>query len=164
MAKLGVYLGQVLIPGSWSTWLKPSWTDPTLCADAMRTLLEATSQLPTPDRPKRLIVLSTTGADEHKRDVPLLFLPFYHYFLDVPHADKRVMEGLVRERAGDVFPESIILRPSLLTDGARTEGQVRLGEDVVGYTISREDVGVITFKLCGREGDQYVGKAICCSY
>jgi len=63
-----------------------------------------------------------------------------------------------------VFPESISLRAGLLSDGARTEGKVRVGKDVVRYTISREDVGVISFKLCGTEGDQYVDKTICCSY
>ena len=36
-----------------------------------------------------------------------------------------------------------------------------MAEDVVGCAILSEDVEVINFKLCRREGDQYVGKTIC---
>jgi NAD(P)H-binding len=153
-----------LIPGGITSLFKPSWSDPTLCADATRILIQAASELVPTDRPKRIIVISSTGCDEHKRDVPLIFVPFYHYFFDVPHADKRTMERIVRDRPEGVYSEAIILRPSLLTDGGKAEESVRVGEDVMGYTISREDVGIVTFKLCRKEGDQYVGKAICCSY
>jgi hypothetical protein len=88
----------------------------------------------------------------------------YYYLLEVPHEDKRVMEKMIRERSVDVFPEVVTLRPSLLTDGSRTEGNVRIGVDLVGYTISREDTGVVTFNLCGKEGDEFVNKTVCASY
>jgi len=149
--------------GLWELW-KPKWSDPTLCADTMKTLLTAVEQLPPAQRPRRLVVISTTGIEEKWNDVPLLFRPMYYYVLEVPHEDKRVMEKMIRERSVDVFPEVITLRPSLLTDGSRTEGNVRIGVDVVGYTISREDTGVVTFNLCTKEGDEFVNKTVCASY
>lgn len=152
-----------MIPTGIKQFWKPQWSDSTLCADAMRALLSAAKELPPSSRPRRLVVISTTGIDS-RRHVPILFLPMYHYLLQVPHVDKKVMEKLIHERQSDVFPETIILRPSLLTDGSRTEGKVRIGEKVIGYTISREDTGIVTFNLCGKEGDNFVGKAICASY
>jgi hypothetical protein len=153
-----------MIPtGLWELW-KPKWSDPTLCADTMKTLLTAVEQLPPSQRPRRLVVISTTGIEEKWNDVPLLFRPMYYYLLEVPHEDKRVMEKVIRERSVDVFPKVITLRPSLLTDGSRTEGNVRIGVDIVGYTISREDTGVVTFNLCGKEGDEFVNKTVCASY
>lgn len=153
-----------MIPtGLWELW-KPKWSDPTLCADTMKTLLTAVEQLPLAQRPRRLVVISTTGIEEKWNDVPLLFRPMYYYLLEVPHEDKRVMEKMIRERSVDVFPEVITLRPSLLTDGSRTEGNVRIGVDIVGYTISREDTGVVTFNLCAKEGDEFVNKTVCASY
>jgi hypothetical protein len=149
--------------GFWELW-KPKWSDPTLCADTMKTLLTAVEQLPLAQRPRRLVVISTTGIEEKWNDVPLLFRPMYYYLLEVPHEDKRVMEKMIRERSVDVFPEVITLRPSLLTDGSRTEGNVRIRVDVVGYTISREDTGVVTFNLCAKEGDEFVNKTVCASY
>ena len=130
----------------------------------MKTLLTAVEQLPLAQRPRRLVVISTTGIEEKWNDVPLLFRPMYYYVLEVPHEDKRVMEKMIRERSVDVFPEVVTLRPSLLTDGSRTEGNVRIGVDLVGYTISREDTGVVTFNLCGKEGDEFVNKTVCASY
>lgn len=70
-------------------------------------------------------MISTTGIDSEKNDIPLLFRPMY-YLLEVPHEGKKNMEKMIRERSRDVFPETILLRPSLLTDGARIEGQMRV--------------------------------------
>jgi len=153
-----------MIPTGLRELWKPKWSDPTLCADTMKTLLTAVEKLPAAQRPRRLVVISTTGIEEKWNDVPLLFRPMYYYLLEVPHEDKRVMEKMIRERSVDVFPEVITLRPSLLTDGSRTEGNVRSGVDVVGYTISREDTGVVTFNLCEKEGDEFVNKTVCASY
>ena len=44
------------------------------------------------------------------------------------------------------------------------EGEVGLGENVVRYTLSREDTEAVSFNLCGRAGDEFVNEAICCSY
>jgi hypothetical protein len=43
-------------------------------------------------------VISSTGIDAKKRDVPWLFLPMYRYLLEVPYADKKIMEKMVTER------------------------------------------------------------------
>jgi hypothetical protein len=155
---------RTMIPtGLWEL-LKPKWSDPTLCADTMKTLIMAVEHLPSGERPKRVVVISTTGIEEKWNDVPILFRPMYYYLLEVPRGDKRVMENMIRERSGDVFPETITLRPSLLTDEPRTEGKVRLGVEVVGYTISREDTGVAIFNLCGKEDKEFVDKTVCASY
>jgi hypothetical protein len=44
------------------------------------------------------------------------------------------------------------------------EGQARIREDVLAYTISREDTGIVTFNLCGKQGDEFINEAICASY
>ncbi|KAL0094941.1 NADH(P)-binding-domain-containing protein [Phycomyces blakesleeanus] len=118
--------------------------DPGLCRDSMQTLLEVIQELPEQVRPKRLITVSTTGVDGMS-EVPYLFRPLYKYLLHAPHEDKREMEKLVRENI--VVPDWIIVRPTLLTDGAKTE-KYRSGEKLCGYTISREDVGHFVLHQC----------------
>jgi hypothetical protein len=66
---------------------------------------------------------------------------------------------------GGCISLAILSRPSLLTDAARTEeGVVRIGEDVVRYTVFKEEIGAVTCNMCGPAGDKFVNKAICCSY
>lgn len=65
-----------------------------------------------------------------------------------------------RRTVSRIYP----LTTKLLTDGARTaEGTIRRGEDV-GYIISREDIGVVTFGFCGKGGDKFMSQAIGVSY
>lgn len=67
-----------MIPtGVMQLW-KPKRSDLTLCVDAMHVLLSVANELPSSQRPRRLTVISTTGIDDEKTDIPVLFLPMYH--------------------------------------------------------------------------------------
>ena len=135
-------------------------TEMTLCRDAVETILRGLNELqssqPLGTTKPCLVLLSTTGISTKKRDVPLAFLPLYHLFLFRPHADKRNMEKVVKAHWNDTSEKDrviggyMLIRPSLLTDG-REFGleSIRVGMDskpAIGYTISREDVGLWIFK------------------
>ncbi|RAK96488.1 uncharacterized protein BO80DRAFT_224638 [Aspergillus ibericus CBS 121593] len=64
----------------------PTLDNPTICTDATRTILTAARSLPS--KPK-IVVITGTGINYTKRDVPILMWPLYHWLLRVPHADKR---------------------------------------------------------------------------
>ncbi|OZJ06540.1 hypothetical protein BZG36_00514 [Bifiguratus adelaidae] len=115
--------------------------NPTICADAMKTLQQAVSQVANP--PKRIVVVSTTGIGE-KRDVPYLLVPLYMWLLHRPLVDKANMEKILETVA---IPEKIVVKPTLLTDGAATNN-INAGEDAIGYSISRADVGIFLVKEC----------------
>ena len=64
---------------------------------------------------------------------------------------------------------SVIVRPSLLTNGkARGGKKIRVGTEekpAVGYTISREDVGLWVFEnLLKGDGETYVGQKVTITY
>lgn len=66
---------------------------------------------------------------------------------------------------GDQTDNFVIVRPSLLTNGkAQGGGKIRVGtegEPVVGYVISREDVGLWMFEnLVQGDGARYVGQKV----
>lgn len=142
--------------------------DPDVCKKGIATLLEALDKLRLAGAQGNplLAVISTTGISKHARDVPLAFLPFYHYGLSVPHADKKVME----ERLVESPERWVAVRPSFLVDGSKPDRKIRVGvEDLhkgvekkeVGYTISREDVGRWMYEnLLTAENPQYNGKAV----
>ena len=150
--------------------------DPTLCADAMRTILTALKELATEsDNPRNsqkplICAISTTGITDGPRDVPLLMLPLYWAILEVPHKDKRAMEDVLFEAAsetageeGKVIRGAVAARPALLTDGpARNEVRVGLeGSPAVGWTVSREDVGIWLFdNIVRREGGGWIGEKV----
>lgn len=130
-------------------------TDPNICADVTRTILDSVADLQkrqgSMERP-HFIYISTTGISRRARDVPILFVPLYHWLLAVPHADKRIMESLMAEKQDVVEPTAV--RPSFLLDGeAAGLEQVREGWEnlpniegnapgpAIGYTIARETVG-----------------------
>ncbi|KAJ5707608.1 hypothetical protein N7488_007409 [Penicillium malachiteum] len=131
--------------------LRPTLIDPTICASATRTILEAARDL---SKKPQLVVISTTCIDK-KRDLPFAMMPLYHWMLKGPHKDKQEMETLtmkeleqpVNERA---ISDYLIIRPSLLTEGDG-DGMHKIKEGmaenpVVGYVISRSDVGLWMFK------------------
>ena len=146
----------------WSLWYPVTLTDPTICQDAGRTILQALMELKPAKKPT-LINVSTTGISPqgYPRDVPLAFVPLYHWLLHVPHEDKRVLEQMLTEHIR--IPENerflsayVNIKPSLLLDG---EGKgletVRQGVDeapAVGYTIQRGDVGTFIFERLIRNG------------
>ncbi|KAL4889546.1 hypothetical protein BDV59DRAFT_205216 [Aspergillus ambiguus] len=143
---------------------------PDVCADTARCILQVCREVYAAPaaaagggRKPVLVVLSTTGiAAPAKRDVPLAMVPLYWLVLEAPHADKKVMEAVVRgelegadgenedEGARRGIRAAVIVRPSLLTDGeALGAEKVRVGsedEPAVGYTISRRDVGAWVFR------------------
>lgn len=143
-----------------------------LCATAIRNILTALTELKNegklPTKPL-LVALSTTGITESRtpRDLPILMMPMYKLMLGNPHRDKLEMERVIAEHLEQDEAKVAILgfvlpRPSLLTNGAsKGEAQIRVGlEDhpAVGYTISRDDVGLWVFAnlIKGRDIQKYL--------
>jgi hypothetical protein len=136
-------------------YLFPQQEDPTLCEDALTTILNAL-RARSPIVKPGLVVLSTTGISKYGRDVPLLFWPLYR-FLHVAHEDKKIMERLAIEAATTepaVTGSYYVVRSSILTNGA-AKGVENVRWDVedgalikkaIGYTISRADVGGFVFE------------------
>jgi len=123
--------------------------DTEICRTAMATLLSALDELKAVTKP-RLLAISTTGITEGPRDVPLLYVPLYHWLLHIPHIDKRVMEQLVcmqrqKPAVERTIGEFAIVRPTLLMDGNGVGvAKVRYGLEsnpALGWTIDRKDVG-----------------------
>ncbi|KAL8810347.1 MAG: hypothetical protein Q9200_002648 [Gallowayella weberi] len=159
--------------------LNPTFDDPTVCQDAISTILAALRTLPPSFSKPVLAALSTTGISSRARDVPILMIPLYHWLLAVPHKDKLEMEALLQAEVAKptqerVIQDFVVVRPSLLTDGARLgTNKIRVGEEVgktatpaVGYTISREDVGGWMFDrlLDGDGKKRYAGKMVSITY
>ncbi|OJJ06305.1 hypothetical protein ASPVEDRAFT_87613 [Aspergillus versicolor CBS 583.65] len=150
--------------------LSPTLDNPTICQDAMRTIITAVDEVNssssgTGKRPL-VIALSTTGISDVQRDLPIAMIPMYHWMLKVPHEDKKVMERVILDSAKDVLGGYVIVRPSLLTDGASVGdlSKIRVGVEkspAVGYTISREDVGRWVFEYLVKDREsQYVGEVV----
>lgn len=160
----------------WSLLQPVTLDDPTICQSAGRTILKALQEL-RPAKKPILANVSTTGipAPGAPRDVPLLLVPLYHWALQVPHADKRVLEQVLREHLE--LPESeqalsgyVNVKPSLLMDGDGVGVQaVREGIDekpAVGYTIQRIDVGRWMFEKLVKKDvtDQWRNKSVTITY
>lgn len=152
------------------TWnpLRPfSLTDPTICADATRSILSALRSVQGEQGSRAgakkplFVCVSTTGISAKQRDVSILFWAFYHWALAVPHEDKRDMEqqldALMNSREEErTLSGAVVLRPSLLLDGPAKRGDsIRVGWEwspsvqadskepgpAIGYTITRDSVG-----------------------
>lgn len=136
-------------------WL-PVQEDPTLCEDALTTILNALRGRK-PTKKPGLSALSTTGMSKYGRDTPLLTTPIY-WMLHEAHLDKTKMEALCRESVEGpdaVVGRSCIVRASLLTGGKAkevdeirwdTEEEGKIAVKGMGYTISRESVGAWVFE------------------
>ena len=160
----------------WSFFQPVTLTDPTICQDAGATILAALQELKSAKKPI-LINVSTTGIQPSgmPRDVPIVFVPLYHWFLQVPHEDKRVLEQKLAEHVR--LPEGergirayMNVKPSLLMDG---EGKgleaVREGVDerpAVGYMVQRKDVGLWMFERLVKNGvkDEWTNKSVSITY
>lgn len=148
--------------------LKPTLDNPTICQDAVATILSALNGLAGPK--PILVTLSTTGISDQKRDVPVAMMPMYHWMLKVPHKDKKVMESAILKEVAKPEGERaitnyVIIRPSFLTDGPSIgSDNIKVGTEdkpAVGYTISRNDVGLWVFeKLIKAEKHPYLGKIL----
>ncbi len=72
----------------------------------------------------------------------------------------------MERRIGELTEKFVVVRPSLLTNGKAVGGwKVRVGTEerpVVGYMISREDVGVWIFEnlVVGGGGEGFVGQKV----
>ncbi|KAI9875807.1 MAG: hypothetical protein M1830_007905 [Pleopsidium flavum] len=179
-------------PGS-LTWnpLRPIiLSDPTICADATRTMLAALTALQLPyeapaekfssknTKKPLMLVISTTGLhNAAKRDLPLLLFPLYRWLLVVPHEDKEIMEEtLLAAVAANTDSDTtapirgaISVRPSLLTNGKGVGRDIlRVGMEAapaIGYTVARADVGAWIFEEViqgvGKQGrERWVGASV----
>ncbi|PKS13354.1 hypothetical protein jhhlp_000125 [Lomentospora prolificans] len=163
--------------GSTFSWTTMKADDPNVCekgTDAMLAALERLRAEGKSGRP-RIVVVSSTGISDFERDVPIAFLPLYAAIKN-PHVDKKKMERKIKASGEDWT----VIRPSLLTDedekgkGIRKPKEIRVGvEDldngveskVVGYTITREDVGKWIFQnLVRKPGEGYLRKAVSITY
>ena len=145
----------------------------TICTDAINSILSALASLQLArDRRPMMLAISTTGISSGPRDVPLLMGPLYHGLLAKPHKDKREMERVLGQQMGAASGEEkgnekavlkgvVIVRASLLSNGpALGEAKVRVGserEPAVGYTISREDVGLWIYENFVKSGGEGLG-------
>ncbi|KAI7152486.1 hypothetical protein KC349_g8961 [Hortaea werneckii] len=163
----------------WSLIQPFTLTDTTICQDAGLAILKALEELESTSREKTkkpiLINVSTTGIPSPNcpRDVPLLFVPLYHWALAVPHEDKKVLQKTL---AAHMKSESPLLqgfvhvKPSLLMDGEAMGLQaVREGveiEPAVGYTIRRADVGSWMFEklVKGEVKREWMDRSVCITY
>ena len=144
-------------------------TDPTICEDGMAAMFAAIDQLA--DRGVKvgqkgekplLIAISSTGSDNLWDSVPWVYIPFYAWLLHSPHVDKLNMEKLVKADDGRHIRSFVIVRPSILTDGAERgiekirTGWVWGGGDkagreketgyAIGYTVGKKDLGMWVYK------------------
>ncbi|KAI8063463.1 hypothetical protein BC940DRAFT_307258 [Gongronella butleri] len=132
-------------------------TDPGVCSRCTRVLLDVVASLE--NKPKRMIFITTTGAAD-KDEVPTLFKPFYHWVLAAPHDDKREMEDLITSKSTTDY---IIVRPSLLTNGELTKKYRAANERLIGYTISRNDIGHFMLTQC-LDDDKWLNKYVVVTY
>ncbi|KAK6362355.1 hypothetical protein TWF730_006049 [Orbilia blumenaviensis] len=157
---------------------------PNICEDTTKVILSVLQELKPPTAPF-ICSVSTTGLGGSK-DVPFLYGPFYHWMLKTPHNDKAKMEELVKG-AGAIgtFRSWLLVRPTLLSDGEATYGQIKAGYEgmeknkdfggqlslsnggsgwrsvngnAIGYTISRKDVGAFIFEEAVANGGSRFGE------
>lgn len=136
-----------------------SMVTPGVCHDTMSILLKVLEELSEEERPKRIVVVSSTGLYDMK-EVPYLFQPLYHFLLHEPHEDKKELERLVEENK--VLSNWIMVRPSLLTDG-KLVGKYRADVGISGYTVSRQDVGHFLLHQC-IEPTTWINKKVVVTY
>ncbi|KAI9317801.1 hypothetical protein DFJ73DRAFT_791649 [Zopfochytrium polystomum] len=143
-------------------------TDPTICADAARTVVDAVAGLGIPDGARRptMVVISTTGTDRRTPDVPFAMRGLYHWVLAVPHVDKREMEDVVvAAYKRGVIGGFVVVRPTLLTDGERKgSGKGSASGPAVGYSISRKDVGGWIFENVVQGTGQWENRCVSLTY
>ncbi|MCJ1323612.1 hypothetical protein MMC10_000273 [Thelotrema lepadinum] len=119
----------------------------TICEDATNTIMQALRELSFPQKPF-FVAISSTSVGRGHSDVPLLFRPFYYLVLGIPRKDKQAMHNIIAEaeEQGNTIGGYAVVKPSMLTDSTSVGiSGIRSGTEdapAVGYTISREDVGL----------------------
>ncbi|KAI4257476.1 MAG: hypothetical protein LQ352_001640 [Teloschistes flavicans] len=153
--------------------LRPTIDDPHVCQDSMITITTVLQRIAASGQTLRMPLLSaisTTGLSQ-SRDIPIAMVPLYHWMLGPAHADKKLMEDRILEaKEGGWIRDFVIVRASLLLGEARKEVRVgwegkapgQLGDGAaVGYTISREDVGLFVYRnIIAQGGGDLVGKKV----
>ncbi|KAK4502492.1 hypothetical protein PRZ48_005917 [Zasmidium cellare] len=134
--------------------LRPlTMTDPNICGDAIDCVLSVMAQSKLPNQPL-LVVISGNGVrNDGPRDYPLLLTPLYRWLLTDIYDDKRRMEAsLMKAKPVGGF---VIVRASPLTHGpSKGLEAIRQGtmqQPVLGYGISRDDVGLWLFENVVRQ-------------
>ncbi|KAE8375199.1 hypothetical protein BDV26DRAFT_283625 [Aspergillus bertholletiae] len=131
---------------------KPKLDNPTICQDAIRTILAASRKLGA--RPV-LIAISSVGLTTKKRDSPIAMLPLNYWLLREPHADKKIMEEAIfdemrRSEEDRAIRNYTLVRPSWFSDCPGVGlAKIKAGTEMnpaIGYTISRNDVGLWIFE------------------
>ncbi|KAK6350402.1 hypothetical protein TWF718_003594 [Orbilia javanica] len=164
---------------------------PHICEDTTKVIISILESL-NPAIAPFICSVSTTGVSGSK-DVPFFYGPFYHWMLKTPHDDKGKMEELVKGAgASGTFRNWTLIRPTLLSDGEATHGQIKAGYegmeknkdfggqlspanggsgwrsvngDAIGYTISRKDVGAFIFEeVVVNGGSRFNGKTVTLSH
>ncbi|KAI0647629.1 hypothetical protein C8Q79DRAFT_907017 [Trametes meyenii] len=153
-----------------------------------------------PEAQPRFIVVTSRGIthDSHKT-LPLAMKAFYSFMLGSPHADKlgaeRVLTHCMGRKWTDEEPRAellprdwtslpdapaegefkriVIIRPSLLSDGACKADEAKpgkpgykavAGEIEGGYTVSRKDTAHFIVTGAVQNWDQWEGKGVCLVY
>jgi hypothetical protein len=158
--------------------------DPHICESGMKAVQSALDTLFTQGissasdgRKPLVVVISTTGLYPFKhRDFPLGMFPVYTYMLQVPAADKRKLEQLLREDDGKHFRDVVLIKGAMFTEAKRGLESIKVGWDWVrpeghgeapgphfGYTIGRQDLGQWVFRKPIVEGG-WEGKSVTLSY
>jgi hypothetical protein len=162
-------------------------TDKTVCEDCTRTIFTCLSSLAaqgiatTSTGSKPLyIAVTTIGISNKRRDVPVPLLPLYHWTLAIPREDKKKTEAVVLADRERHIRDLVIVRPTLLTNGdtkglqAIKYGWEWAGQEtekngvkepgpMLGYAISRKDVGLFIYRKVMVEGG-WEGKCVSLTY
>jgi hypothetical protein len=155
---------------TWSIRRPLRLPDPTICEDGMAAMFAAIDQLASQTiltttgggKPLLIMISSTAGPDRRNHNLPWYLAPLYWWLLVEPHNDKLNMEKLALNDKGAHIRESIIVRPSILTDAPEKDLEsVKVGwvwniqkiadrerepGHVKAWSISRKDVGAWVFK------------------
>jgi len=159
----------------WSITMPFPLTEPTICEDGMATMFTALDQLAdrgikvtrSNEKPL-LVVVSSTAPENLWEGLPWVYVPFYAWLLRSPHTDKLNMEKLVKADDGAHVRSFVIIRPSILTDGAeRGIEKVRAGWKwglagksgtekepgyTTGYSVGKKDIAAWVFRKVVAEG------------
>ncbi|KAK8243409.1 hypothetical protein HDK90DRAFT_122678 [Phyllosticta capitalensis] len=143
--------------------LRPTLQDTTICEDATNTIFEALRLLG--GRP-HLVAITSVGISDKGRDMPLALLPLRYWLLPVALADKKKTERLIEaDFAKSEVERAIrgytIVRPTILTDSKSCGlDRIRVGGDenpAIGYSISRDDVGLWIFENTIKKAQELEG-------
>lgn len=171
----------------WSLTCPFTLDDPNICHEAMSILLQALRELrregviAEAQRPF-VACISTTGTQKMPRDIPIAYYGFYHWALQVPHKDKRVMEAELARASKESGAEApigafAIVRPTFMFDGdskgmekvrsgwvvhpeAVNAGETNAPGPAIGYTIRRDDVGLWMFEELVKRTAEWENKAV----